>query len=166
MEVRTSFPLKFPVINIWENVENIYIFWLKETETRSSEARSCFVDVKQCQMSELIYILFGNSMDILKWSEVKLLSHVWLFETPWTIAHQASPSMGFSRQEYWRGLSVPSPGYLPDPGIAPCSYTLRADALTSEPPGKPWCILVHNNRWLYFYISYLMWNLLQTIVIL
>ena len=45
--------------------------------------------------------------------------------------------MGFSRQEYWRGLPLPSPGDLPNPGIKPGSRTLEADALTSEPPGKP-----------------------------
>jgi len=47
----------------------------------------------------------------------KLLSRVWLFATPWTVAYQAPPSMGFSRQEYWSGLPFPSPEYLPDPGI-------------------------------------------------
>ena len=57
--------------------------------------------------------------------------------TPWTVAHQAPPSPGFSRQEYWSGLSFPSPGDLPDPGIEPRSPALQADALTSEPPGKP-----------------------------
>ena len=57
--------------------------------------------------------------------------------TPWTVAHQAPPSMGFSRQEYWNGLPFPSPGDLPDPGIKPRSPALQADALTSEPPGKP-----------------------------
>ena len=56
---------------------------------------------------------------------------------PWTGAHQTPPSMGFSRQEYWSGLPVPSPGDLPDPGIEPRSPALEADALTSEPPGKP-----------------------------
>ena len=56
---------------------------------------------------------------------------------PWTVAHQAPPSMGFSRQEYWIGLPFPSPGDLPDPGIEPRSPTLQADALTSAPPGKP-----------------------------
>ena len=56
---------------------------------------------------------------------------------PWTLAHQASPSMGFSRQEYWSGLPFPSPRDLPDPGIKPRSPALQADALTSEPPGKP-----------------------------
>ena len=56
---------------------------------------------------------------------------------PWTVAHQAPPSMGFSRQEYWSGLPFPSPGDLPDPGIEPRSPTLQADALTSAPPGEP-----------------------------
>ena len=41
------------------------------------------------------------------------------FGTPWTVAHQAPPSVGFSRQEYWSGLPFPSPGDLPDPGIGP-----------------------------------------------
>ena len=66
---------------------------------------------------------------------LKSFSHVRLFGTPWTIAYQASPSMGFSRQEYWSGLSFPSPGNLPDPGIKPRSPAFQADTLTSEPPG-------------------------------
>ena len=66
----------------------------------------------------------------------QLLSRVRLFTTPWTVAYQASLSMGFSRQEYWSGLPFPSPGDLPDPGIEPSSPTLEADTLTSEPPGK------------------------------
>ena len=45
------------------------------------------------------------------------LSHVRLFATPWIVAHQAPQSMGFSRHEYWSGLSLPSPGDLSDPGI-------------------------------------------------
>ena len=65
------------------------------------------------------------------------LSHAQLFANPWTVACQLPLSMGFSRQEYWRGLPFPSPGHLPDPGIEPRSPALRADALTSEPPGKP-----------------------------
>ena len=69
---------------------------------------------------------------------MKSLRHVWLFATLWTVAHQAPPSMGFSRQEYWSGLPFPSPEDLPDPGIKPRSPTLQADALTSEPPGKPY----------------------------
>ena len=57
--------------------------------------------------------------------------------TPWTVAYQASLSMGFSRQEYWSGLPFPSPGDLPNPGIEPRSPTLQANALPSELPGKP-----------------------------
>ena len=51
--------------------------------------------------------------------KVKLLSHVQLFTTPWTVAYEASPSMGFSRQDYLSGLPFPSPGDLPDTGIEP-----------------------------------------------
>ena len=57
--------------------------------------------------------------------------------TPWTIAHQAPPSMELSRQEYWSRLPFPSPRDLPDPGIEPGSPALLADALPSEPPGNP-----------------------------
>ena len=52
---------------------------------------------------------------------MKSLSRVRLFVTPWTVAHQAPPSMEFSRQEYLSGLPFPSPGDLPDPGIEPGS---------------------------------------------
>ena len=69
--------------------------------------------------------------------KVKLLSHVRLVATPWTVAYQAPPSMGFSRQECWSGLPFLSPGDLPDPGIKPRSPAWQADALPSEPPGKP-----------------------------
>ena len=67
-------------------------------------------------------------------SKVAQLSPIW---TPWIVSslHQAPPSMGFSRQEYWSGLPFPSPGDLPNPGIEPRSLTLQTDALPSEPPG-------------------------------
>ena len=52
--------------------------------------------------------------------------------TPWTVAHQAPPSVEFSRQEYWNRLPFPSPGDLPDPGTKPRSPALQADALTQE----------------------------------
>ena len=68
---------------------------------------------------------------------MKSLSCVQLFATPWTIAYQAPPSMGFSRHEYWSRLPFPSPGDLPRPGIEPRSPALQADPLLSEPPGKP-----------------------------
>ena len=65
------------------------------------------------------------------------LSHVQLFVTPWTVAYQVPPSMEFSRQEYWSGLPLPSPGNLPNPGIEPGYPAVQADALLSEPRGKP-----------------------------
>ena len=78
---------------------------------------------------------FSNSyVWVWKW---KWFSCVWLFATLWTVAYQAPPSMGFSRQENWSWLPFPSPGDLPDPGIEPRSPAFQADALTSEPPGKP-----------------------------
>ena len=57
--------------------------------------------------------------------------------TPWTVAYQAPQSMDFFKQEYWSGLPFPSSGDLPHPGIEPGSSALQADALPSEPPGKP-----------------------------
>ena len=61
-------------------------------------------------------------------SEVKSLSRVRLFATPWTAAQQAPLSVGFSRQGYWSGLPFPSPGDLANPGIEPRSPALQADA--------------------------------------
>ena len=59
------------------------------------------------------------------------------FASPWTVGLQAPLSLEFSRQEYWSGLPVPSPGDLPDPGIEPGSPALQADSSLSEPLGKP-----------------------------
>ena len=69
-------------------------------------------------------------------AKVKSLSRVWLFASPWTVAYQAPPSTGFSRQGYWSGLSFPSPGDLPDPGIEPRTPTLPGNSLPTWPPGK------------------------------
>jgi len=63
---------------------------------------------------------------------VKLLSHVQLFATPWTVARQDPLSMGFSRQEYWSGLPFPSPWDLPNPGIEPGSPALQAGFFTTS----------------------------------
>ena len=59
------------------------------------------------------------------------------FALLWTVAHQASLSMGFLRQEYWSGLLFPSPGDLPDPGIEPSSPALAGVLFTTELPGRP-----------------------------
>ena len=64
---------------------------------------------------------------------------------PWTVTHQASLSMGFSRQQYWSGLPFPVPGDRLHPGIEPRSPALQVDALPSEPPGKPhFFFLIHS----------------------
>ena len=61
--------------------------------------------------------------------------------------------MGFSRHEYWSGLPFPSPGDLPDPGIKPGSPALQADALLSEPPGKP-CEVAGQGLFIYFFVCF------------
>ena len=58
------------------------------------------------------------------------LSHVRLFATPWAVARQAPLSTGFPRQEFCSGLSFPSPGDLPDPGIEPGSPASQVDYVT------------------------------------
>ena len=82
-----------------------------------------------------------------KWSECSDLKYSkWVSEVVQSfltlrphelLVHQAPPSMGFSRQEYWSGLPFPPPGDLPNPEIELGSPTLQTDALTYEPPGKP-----------------------------
>ena len=69
-----------------------------------------------------------------------MLSHGQLFVTPWTVAHLAPLSVGFSSQEYWSGLPFPTPGYLHNPGIILVSLTysaLTGRVFTTVPLGKP-----------------------------
>ena len=74
---------------------------------------SAIPGILQARTLEWVAISFSNAW---KWKvKVKLLSHVRLFATPWTTAYQAPPSMGFSRQEYWSGVPLPSPSALKEP---------------------------------------------------
>ena len=66
------------------------------------------------------------------WACLSHCSSVQLFVIPWTVTHQASLSMGFSRQEYRSGLPCPPPGDLPNPGIEPRSPALQANSLPSK----------------------------------
>ena len=85
----------------------------------SSPPGSAIPGVLQARTLEWVAISFSNAW---KWKgKVKSLSRVRLFTTPWTAAHQAPPSMGFSRQEYWSGLPLPSPT---------CSYRNRIKLYT------------------------------------
>ena len=87
---------------------------------------------------------------------VKSLSHVRLFVTPWTVAYQAPLPMGFSRQEYWGRLPFPSPGDLSDPGMGPAPPALADRFFTTEPPGKLCvcvcvCVCVYDIFFIYSY---------------
>ena len=107
---------------VWRKGNLLTLLVGMQTGTATNFGEQCGDSFKNWKLSELNWM--------------KSLSHVQLFATPWTVAHQAPPSMGFSRQEYWSGLPFPSPGDLPDPWIKPRSPALQADTLNSEPPGK------------------------------
>ena len=99
-------------------------------------------------LTEAVQILpkYHKIMNMKGKVKVKSLSRVQLFATPWTVAYQAPPSMGFSRQEYWSELPFPSPGDLPDSGTEPRSPAMQADSLPSEPPGSTTCDLMDQNH--------------------
>ena len=97
----------------------------------SEPPNSSLVTKEQYYYLQRVFTFIGNHLK-WKWS----CSVVSDSATPWTVVHQASLSMGFSRQGFWSGLSFPSPGDLPNPGIEPGSPPLQADALPSEPPGN------------------------------
>ena len=110
-----------------------------DAESREEQSRNNTIALRQ-GLGSTSSDTHNNSFELfikLKKVKVKSLGRVCLFATPWTVAHQAPLSMGFSRQEYWSGLPFPSPGDLPNPGIKPRSPALQTDALPSEPPGKP-----------------------------
>ena len=88
------------------------------------------IDYKENSLFNDIYLLLH------KWKWKWSCSVVFDFCNPVDCSLPGSSVHGFSRQGYWSGLPFPSPGDLPNPGIEPESPTSRADALTSEPPGK------------------------------
>ena len=110
----------------------------------------CWVSFRLWQSESIIHIHMSTQWDSITEYQVEFLCYtvsewvsevahcVRLFATPWTVAYQAPPSMGFSRQEYWSGLPFPSPRDLPNPGFKPRCPAFQADALTSEPPGGPY----------------------------
>ena len=93
------------------------------------------LDAPSSSPTPLCFLFFFGQFWQGKWKWIRSVVSD-SFVTPWTVAHQAPPSMEFSRQEYWSGLPFPSPGYLPDQGLEPWSPALQADALPSEPPGN------------------------------
>ena len=141
-------PSIFPIFRVFSNESALSLKWPKYWSFSFSISPSNeYSGLISFQIDWFDLAVQGTKASILQHSaffmgqlsllmKVKLLSRVRLFATPWTVAHQAPSSMGFSRQEYWSGLPFPSPGDLPDPGIKPTSPALQADALTSVPPGK------------------------------
>ena len=84
----------------------------------------------------MIYCVAASQFEyLLDFVCVGVLSHVWFFENPWTVACQAPLSTEFSRQEYCSGLSFPPPGNLPDPGIKPASPAVVGGFFTT---GATW----------------------------
>ena len=116
------------VIGILPRSKHLLISWLQSQSAVILESR------KKKPVTD--FFVSPSICHEMMGSEVKSLSRVRLFATPWTVAYQAPPSLGFSWQEYWSGLPFPSPGDLPNPEIEPGSPVLQADALPSEPPGK------------------------------
>ena len=87
----------------------------------------------QARVLELVAIVFSNAG---KWKvKVKLFSRVRLLVTPWTAAYQAPPSMGFSRQEYWSGLPLPSPMQESESEVIQSCPTL-SDPMDCSLPGS------------------------------
>ena len=97
--------------------------------------------IRQAFQSCLQSLLFYHS-------ELSHFSHVWLFVTPWTVAHQAPLSMGFSRWEHWSGLPGPPPGDLPHPGVEPTSLASHALAGRFFTTSTTWEALFYHNSWL------------------
>ena len=121
--------------------EWLYSYSSKKQGKRKMKSSMCSICLITSGWRKASRHLYGERR-----SEVKSLSLVWLFATPWTVAYKAPLSMEFSRQEYWSGLPFPSPGDHPDPGIEPGFPTLQADTLPSEPPGQPQGKVCHTWR--------------------
>ena len=111
-------------VDLWNQLYNTVLNeWL--WPLYSAETRTVEVKIEIRSLSSFMKLMY-----------VCVLSHVRLFATTWTIAHQSPLSMEFSRQEYWSGLSFPPPRDLPDPGIEPISPASAQGFFTTESPVK------------------------------
>ena len=95
-------------------------FFLVLLSQRCMTTRKAIALTRQAVVGKVMFCFLIYCLKV----KVKSLSCVQPFATPWTVAYQVPPSMGFSRQENWSGLPFPSPGDLPNPGIEPGSLTL------------------------------------------
>ena len=123
-----DFPVTSPKeMEIWE--------WPKKESKRimlGSSARFRRTQFNEFRKTIHEQIKSSPNRQIIFKKKCVLVAH-WLFPTPWTVAHQVSLSVEFSRQEYWSGLPFHFPGDLPDPGIESASPILQADSLPPEP---------------------------------
>ena len=97
---------------VTQELPDIQAGFRKGRGTRGQTANIHWIIEKAREFQKNIYFCFidyTKAFDCVKWSEVKSLSRVQLFATPWSLAYWTPPSMGFSRQEYWGGLPFPSP---------------------------------------------------------
>ena len=106
--------------------------------------RRCRPGELRCAFTSCFANMYMSPNFFFFFSKCQLLSHVQLFVTTRTVAHQAPPlSVGFRRQDYWSGLPFPSPEGLPNPGMEPESPALAGGFFTTEPPGKPSHYCIH-----------------------
>ena len=106
--------------------------------------------ILQARTLEWVAISFSNAW---KWKvKVKSLSRVWLFSTPWTAAYQAPPSMGFSRQEYWSGVPLPSPSVFWD-SLNGIRFFKGLMELICEVLWA-WCLCVCDSSWYFLFLLY------------
>ena len=129
---------KFWRLEIWN--WGVYLHWFLQEAPRESlfhtSLRSLWFQVTQ----GLPWFVDSSLQSLPSLIDVRALSHVWLFVTPWTVAHLAPLTMGFSRQESWSVLPFPIPGNLPNPGLEPESLSspvLAGGFVTTSATWKP-----------------------------
>ena len=118
-----------------------FSFWVKRNKSTAGGGRVRWEIPYLAQQSRACLKLWVEEGQWGKPSSIptlqaQSLSRVWLFATPWTVAHQAPLSIAFFRQEYWSGLSYPPSGDLSTLGIEAACPTLAGRFFTTEPPGK------------------------------
>ena len=152
--------------HLTQNAYQINAYWMKICRTslhkhhfykarNSSELTgfSCFLWLFTFYVSVKNCVCFYESCLIVQFCVLSLFSSVRLFMTPWTVAHKALLSVGFSKQEYWSGLLCPPPGDLPHPGIEPMSLmspTLAGEFYTTS---TTWKALGHVSDAKYMFVS-------------
>ena len=128
--LKLFFVTSFYSVEIFKEYWSVKSIWVIQILTHLTgryfkELKKDCVDLLSTQLNHFQTLCFiPYSHEPLLSHKVKLLSRVRFFATPWAVAYHVSPSMGFSRQEYWNGLPFPSPEDLPDPGIEPWSPAL------------------------------------------